>query len=89
MDFEKFWAIYPSRHPHANPKKTAEKAYNKVIKKYDEKQINEGAKNYADYVESHKVERKFICQCATFLNQERFLDYQNATEKPLRMQDIL
>tara|TARA_R100001594_G_scaffold130376_1_gene169459 strand:+ start:180 stop:449 length:270 start_codon:yes stop_codon:yes gene_type:complete len=89
MCFEKFWAIYPSRHPHSNPKKTAEKAYIKAAKKYDAEQILEGAKNYADYVESHKVERKFICQGATFLNQERFLDYQNATEKPLRMQDIL
>ena len=90
MCFEKFWKEYPSRKPHANPRKTAEKAYHRQTKNgYREEDLIEAAKNYASYAKAESVEGKYICMASTFLNQERFLDYKEPLKKPISMVDIL
>lgn len=90
MSFEKFWREFPSRSPHANPRKTAERAWKKQTKNgHCQEIIIEAAKNYAAYTKSEKVERQFICMASTFLNQERFLDHLEKIQQPINMIDVL
>jgi len=90
MCFERFWEEYPSRSPHANPRKTAEKAYHRQTKNgYREEDLIKAARNYASYAKAESVERRYICMASTFLNQERFLDYREPVKKLIRMVDIL
>jgi hypothetical protein len=46
--------------------------------------IIRGAKNYARYVESEGLNRKYVAQAQTWLNQERWEEYQEAPAEPER-----
>ena len=77
--FDEFWRVYPKRTPHSNPKQPAKKKFESVIKTgVPAATIIRGAENYARYVESEGLNRKYICQAVTWLNQERWEEYQEA-----------
>ncbi len=83
--FEEFWRFYPKRTPHPNPKLPAKKKYEAAIKNgVPTVTIVRGAKNNARYVENEGLNRKYVCQAATWLNQERWEDYQEAPAEPER-----
>ncbi len=42
--------------------------------------IVRGAGNYAAHVERERVEPRYVAQAVTWLNQERWGDYQEAAE---------
>ena len=75
--FERFWASYPSRKRHSNPKTPAARKFEAAVKHgADPEAIIRGAKNYAVFVVAEKIESRFIAQAVTFLNQERWNEYQ-------------
>ena len=77
--FNIFWASYPSRKPHSNPKPTAAKIYKAAVKNGAEPEaINRGAENYALYVAAENIDPRFVKQAATFLNQKTWTEYQEA-----------
>ena len=77
VDFDEFWRVYPGRKPHSNPKKTARQKFELALTRgASVADITRGARNYAVYVERERVEPKFVAQAATWLNQERWTEYQ-------------
>ena len=48
--------------------------------------IIRGAKNYALYVENESLNRKYVCQAVTWLNQKRWTDHQ---ETPADDSDVI
>ncbi len=79
QQFEVFWRAYPSRRPHSNPKAPARKKYEAAIKNgVSPANIIRGATNYAGYVQNEGLNRKYVCQAVTWLNQERWEEYQEA-----------
>jgi hypothetical protein len=73
--FNEFWRIYPSRHPHSNPKEPARLKFEKLIKHgADPAKIISGAENYRRETERAGTDPQYIAQAITFLNQERFAD---------------
>ncbi len=69
--------VYPRRNPHANPKKPARQKYEAAIKKgVNPADIFKGAKHYAAYVVQNQTDPQFITQAITWLNQERWTEYQ-------------
>ncbi len=80
--FDGFWRIYPSRRPHSNPKKPAREKFAAALKRgVPASNIIRGAENYAVYVEQETTDPRFIAQAVTWLNQERWAEYQKAPEK--------
>jgi len=79
QQFQAFWRVYPSRRPHSNPKKPAltkfETALKRGVSAWD---IIRGAKHYAAYVEREGTDPKYVAQAQTWLNQERWAQYQEA-----------
>jgi len=81
--FETFWQIYPSRRPHSNPKEPARLKFEAAVKHGLEPAIIiRGAENYAAYVASYIADPRHIAQAKTWLNEERWADYQEAHEIP-------
>ena len=77
--FEEFWRTYPSRRPHSNPKKTARTKFETAVKRgVAAADIIHAAENYAAYVEREGTDPKFVAQAQTWLNQERWAQYQEA-----------
>ena len=75
--FDDFWRTFPSRRPHPNPKKTARQKFDAAVKRgVPAADIIRGAGNFAKYVARERIEPKFIVQAATWLNQERWTEYQ-------------
>jgi hypothetical protein len=82
-DFETFWSVYPSRHPHSNPKKPARLKFETAIKRgADPADIIRRARHYAACVAANVGDPRYIAQAQTWLNQERWNDYQEAPEPP-------
>ncbi len=80
--FDGFWRIYPSRRPHSNPKKPARQKFEAALKRgVPASDIIRGAENYAVYVERETADPRFIAQAVTWLNQERWAEYQEAPEE--------
>jgi len=76
VHFEKFWTIYPLRAN--NPKKPAKQKFEAAIKRgISPEDIIRGAQNYAALCKAENKEPKFIAQAVTFINQERWNDFQN------------
>ena len=79
QQFQNFWATFPSRRPHSNPKKPARAKFDAALKcgvsAWD---IIRGAKHYAAYVEREGTDPKYVAQAQTWLNQERWAQYQEA-----------
>ncbi len=78
-EFETFWQLYPSRRPHSNPKKPAFAKFTAAVKDgTPPEEIIRGARNYAAYVQQEPIEPKFVAMAQTWLNQERWTEYQSA-----------
>ena len=87
--FSQFWAAYPKRSPHSNPKKPALRAFTRLVKSgVAPEDIVEGAEKYAKYCKAHVRDRQFIAMAATFLNQERFADFADA-DAPVTLAKII
>lgn len=72
-DFELFWSKYPRK----VAKKVAFQKWNKVAKSEAAKKlITQCAENYARTCADKKTEEQYILHPSTFLNQERYLDYE-------------
>ncbi len=71
--FEEFWAAYPKRTPHANPKKPAKLKYAAIRKQnVSHETIVNAARKYAKIRE--KKDPLYTAQAVTWLNQWRFDD---------------
>ena len=87
--FEKFWESYPKRTPHQNPKAPAKKAFIKQVKRgINSEEIIEGAVAYKQYCDAYVRDRKYVAQAVTFLNQERWQDFEKTPTIPT-MADIV
>jgi hypothetical protein len=74
--FDNFWTVYPSREN--NPKKPAKQKFEAAVNRgISPEDIIRGAQNYAALCQAENKESKFIAQAVTFLNQERWSDFQN------------
>lgn len=72
-EFEEFWAAYPKRTPHANPKKPARLKYEAIRKKnVSHETIVNAARKYAKIRENQ--DPLYTAQAVTWLNQWRFED---------------
>ncbi len=75
--FEIFWRTYPSRRPHSNPKKPARTKFEAAVKRgVAAADIIRGAQNYAAYIEREGTNPKYVAQAKTWLNEERWTQYQ-------------
>jgi len=82
-EFENFWQIYPSRHPHPNPRKPALLKFEAAVKRgTDAADIIRGAQNYATYVLTSVRDPRHIAQAQTWLIQERWNDHREPPEPP-------
>jgi hypothetical protein len=82
-EFENFWQVYPSRRPHANPRKPAQQAFEEAIKRgVDPAAIIRGAANYAAVIAAEHTEPRYIAQAKTWLTEERWTEYQQQPEPP-------
>ncbi len=78
-EFETFWQLYPSRRPHSNPKKPALAKFTAAVKNgTPPEDMIRGAQNYAAFVRHERTEPKYVAQAQTWLNQERWTEYQSA-----------
>ena len=83
--FEEFWRKFPSRTPHPNPKKPAKQKFETAAKRgVPVEAIIRGAENYAAYVVREGTDPRFIAQAKTWLNEERWVQYQKPFEEPAR-----
>ncbi len=88
VDFDEFWRVYPGRKPHSNPKKTANQKFELALTRgASAADIARGARNYAVYVERERVDPKFVAQAVTWLNQERWTEYQEPPPDPRPVDD--
>ena len=72
-EFEEFWAVYPKRAPHPNPKKKARESYIGIRKKkVSHETIINAVRKYAELRKNE--DPKFTAQAVTWLNQWRFND---------------
>ena len=79
QQFQTFWGIYPSRRPHSNPKKPARAKFEAAVKRgVAAVDIIRGAEHYAAYVEREGTDPKYVAQAKTWLNEERWLQYEEA-----------
>ena len=77
-EFDTFWQSYPSRRPHSNPKKPALAKFEAAVKNgTPPADIIRGAQNYASYVRREQIEPKYVAMAQTWLNQERWTEYQS------------
>jgi len=77
--FDHFFTAYPSRRPHSNPQKPAQQKFEAAVKLgVDPETIIRGAENYARYVAAEGTDPKYVAQAVTWLNQERWTEYQEA-----------
>lgn len=78
-DFEAFWKAYPARRP--NPRALAEAAFARAVADGAEPvDLVRAAAGYAAECKRLGTEPAFIVHAATFLRQQRFLDYLTAPE---------
>ena len=77
--FQFFWRTYPSRRPHSNPRKTALKSFKAALTRgITADDINRGAEHFAEHIRREGGDPKFIPMAATWLNQERWTEHQEA-----------
>ena len=77
--FEVFWKTFPSRRPHSNPKTPARAKFEAALKRgIASADIIRGAEHYAAYIEREHTDPKYVAQAKTWLNEERWAQYQEA-----------
>lgn len=81
-EFDEFWAAYPKRTPHANPKHPASLKYLNARQKLKvpREVLLTAAKAYAASVAGKDPE--MIAQAVTWLNQRRWEDYDGSAPEP-------
>jgi DNA-binding MarR family transcriptional regulator len=72
-EFEKFWKIYPRK----ISKHTAKLKYWVVTKTYDKDKLYDSLEKFVAHCEAEGTEQTYICHCSTWLNQKRYLDYED------------
>jgi hypothetical protein len=72
-DFKKFWSLYPRK----ENKHQAETKYKLTVKKYDQEKLMQMLERYLNDIEVKKMDKKFIPHCSTWLNQKRYLDFED------------
>lgn len=79
--FTDFWLLYPRRKG-SNPRALAETKYNLAIKKgADPKHLLSSIRKYKNEMqEQGLIDTPYVCQAATWLNQQRYLDYAPDSE---------
>ncbi len=83
--FQSFWRLYPSRRPHSNPRKTALRSFKAALARgIAADDINRGAEHFAEHIRREGGDPKFIPMAATWLNQERWTEHQEAPPEPER-----
>jgi len=70
--FEEFWQVYPKH----TGKKKAEQAFKKAVKKVSPDLIILKAKEYAEEIKKKWIEDKYIKRPQGWLNDERYLDWE-------------
>lgn len=86
-EFQTFWRSYPSRRPHSRPRKPALKSFTAAVKHgAAAAEIIRGAENFAEHVRHEGGDPRYIPMPATWLNQERWADFQEAPAKPEPME---
>lgn len=78
--FDEFWAAYPKRGQHQNPRKTAKDKWVRVIKTVDPQVLIDAAAAYAKT--RAEEDPRFTAQAVVWLNQERWND---KLEEPARL----
>ena len=82
-EFGRFWAAYPHRGPHSDPRKPARVKFEVAVKRgVDPDAIIRGAENYRLVVERDGTNPRYVCQAVTWIGQERWDDHQEAPEPP-------
>ena len=79
-DFTDFWKMYPRK----INKHLAHKKWLVETKKFPRKKMIVCTIRFAEEVKNNKTEEKFIPHPSTWLNQKRYLDYENEKPKKLR-----
>lgn len=82
--FEMFWAVFPKRYPHPNPKSSARMAFDSALKRGVKlEDLLAGTEGYARYCSKFVSDPKFICMAQTFLRQNRYAQFmqQGVTTK--------
>ena len=72
-DFKNFWSLYPRK----ENKHQAQTKYKLVIKKYDQDKLIQMLERYLNDIEVKKMDKKYIPHCSTWLNQKRYLDFED------------
>lgn len=74
--FDEFWAVYPPRKG-SRAKVMANRRFDAAVKNgADPDQIVHGARHYAEEMrEAGNLNTPFVCMAATWLHQERWMDY--------------
>lgn len=78
-EFEKFWKIYPRK----ISKHQAKLKYWVVTKTYDKDKLYDSLEKFVAHCEAEGTEQTYICHCSTWLNQKRYLDYED-----IKLEDI-
>jgi hypothetical protein len=87
--FERFWPAYPSRAPHDNPQKPAQKEFEAALKRgADPTAIIRGAENYARYVAQHITDPRYVAKAVTWLRENRWEEYQQPPAEPQQRRRI-
>jgi len=71
-DFKNFWSLYPRK----ENKHQAQTKYKCITKKYDQDKLYKMLQRYLNDIEVKKMEKKYIPHCSTWLNQKRYLDFE-------------
>jgi len=71
-DFKRFWSLYPRK----ENKHQAETKYKLIIKKYDQGKLIQMLERYLNDIEAKKMDKKFVPYCSTWLNQKRYIDFE-------------
>lgn len=89
LEFEEFWKAYPKRQG-ANPKHPARKKFEALVKNgLSSEVLISAARKYADGEAAlGHIGTPYVAQAVTWLNQQRFEDYQLSSEDLARQLSI-
>jgi hypothetical protein len=79
IEFERFWKIYPRK----ISKFSARIKYEQIVKTYDKEKLYHQLEKFVAHCLAEEIQQTFICHCTTFLNQRRYLDYED-----IKLEDI-
>ncbi|MDH5558082.1 MAG: YdaU family protein [Alphaproteobacteria bacterium] len=81
--FRDFWQAYPSRNPHPNPEMTARREFEAAVGRgIEPHEIIDGARRYAEYSRSEKIDPLYIKQTVTWLRDEGWREPHTPRRRP-------